>query len=216
MREIVRVVGGLTLALVILLGAASSSLAAPKGPTGKTRKQCTSDLNDCRINNCSFLIDIDDQIEKCENDCLLDWLLCIPPRSDDEDFVADTLIRGQARTERALDRVVTKLTDLQTKVTAVQESLAGLQVNCSASDLLPLSPLPSRGSPGPEFLCQRNDQGQLFVRVHNQGGVSAEASMTRVVFACPNPSRRWVHRSRGIQPKHSGVERFHRCRTGAA
>lgn len=42
--------------------------------------------------------------------------------------------------------------------------------------------LPTPASTGPQGFCRRNAQGQLLVKVRNQGGSDAPATTTRVVF----------------------------------
>ena|SRR5688572_10044667 len=51
-----------------------------------------------------------------------------------------------------------------------------------------LVPLPTPGSTGPQGFCRRNDQGQLLVKIWNQGGVDAPATMTRVQFGTALPT----------------------------
>lgn len=50
-----------------------------------------------------------------------------------------------------------------------------------------LVPLPATASTPPEGFCRRNDQGQLLVKVYNQGGTAAVASKLRVVFGSASP-----------------------------
>jgi len=55
----------------------------------------------------------------------------------------------------------------------------------SAPDLVPL---PTPASTPPEGFCRRNDQGQLLVKIFNQGGADAPASKTRVQFGTATPT----------------------------
>ena len=50
-----------------------------------------------------------------------------------------------------------------------------------------LVPLTNPGAAAPEGYCRRNDQGQLLVKVFNQGANEAEASKTLVSFAGAEP-----------------------------
>ena len=89
MREMMKVFKVCALALAVLSGTASISAAAKKGPTGKTRRQCFSDFNDCRIkckDDCYQLIDIGDAIKdclscKCLPDCDVELIFCLPQRN---------------------------------------------------------------------------------------------------------------------------------------
>jgi len=54
----------------------------------------------------------------------------------------------------------------------------------STPDLVPLT---NPGAVGPEGFCRRNDQGQLLVKVFNQGTNEAGASKTLVSFAGAEP-----------------------------
>jgi hypothetical protein len=51
-----------------------------------------------------------------------------------------------------------------------------------------LVPLPTPASIPPEGFCRRNNQGQLLVNVHNQGGADAAASKVRVTFDGSEPA----------------------------
>jgi hypothetical protein len=51
-----------------------------------------------------------------------------------------------------------------------------------------LVPLPQPASVPPEGFCRRNEQGQLVVRIYNQGGVDAPATKTRVQFGSGAPT----------------------------
>ena len=61
----------------------------------------------------------------------------------------------------------------------VLDAIGGLQQQCTTADLLPL---PAPGTTGPLGFCQFTDDNKLLVRIHNQGGVAAAASTTRVSF----------------------------------
>jgi hypothetical protein len=52
-------------------------------------------------------------------------------------------------------------------------------------DLVALPPPAS--TPTPEGFCRRNDQGQLLLKIYNQGGAAAVASKTRIVFGSATP-----------------------------
>jgi hypothetical protein len=88
-----------------------------------------------------------------------------------------------------LNNLTTKINNLASQQSALisgQNALAnqvnGLDLACTTSDLVPLpSSTPTRG---PGDFCRRDDQGRLLVRVHNQGGIDAGASTTRVAFGC--------------------------------
>ncbi len=69
-------------------------------------------------------------------------------------------------------------------------NLAG-QVEALQSTFTPpdLVPLPPPASTPPGGFCQRNDQGQLLLKVYNQGGTNAVASTTRVIFAPGGPGQ---------------------------
>jgi len=51
-----------------------------------------------------------------------------------------------------------------------------------------LVPLPTPASTSPEGFCRRNVQGQLLVKIVNQGGSDAAASKTRVRFGTAAPT----------------------------
>ena len=59
------------------------------------------------------------------------------------------------------------------------EVIDGLELQCTTPDLLPL---PQPGIPEPYGFCQFTDDGDLVVRVHNQGGAASGPSTTRVTF----------------------------------
>jgi hypothetical protein len=81
--------------------------------------------------------------------------------------------------QQTLDVLTERVEQLNDAVNSLGGVLGEL---CTAPDLVPL--------PGPQFrssdYCQRDDQGRLLVKVHNQGGVGAAASTTSVQFACGN------------------------------
>jgi hypothetical protein len=163
MREIVKVFGVWTLALAVLFGFPSSSSAVPKGPTGKTRRGCLTDYNNCRL-GCDDLIDIGDAVLNCRKQCTVDFFFCAPRRTSEGQLEED--LQVLIRTD--LERASTKLTELQTKV----------------ADLVPL---PAPASIPPEGFCRRNNQGQLLVNVYNQGGAGTAASKLRIVFGSAAP-----------------------------
>lgn len=55
-----------------------------------------------------------------------------------------------------------------------------IKQDLSTPDLVPLT---NPGAAAPQGFCRRNDQGQLLVKVFNQGANTAEASKTLVSFA---------------------------------
>jgi hypothetical protein len=102
-------------------------------------------------------------------------------------------------TTTQLQRLDSQLSNLSSQVASLlqgQNTLASLvgdvQALCSLSDLVPLArPLATPGTAQPIVrepgdVCQRDANGNLVFRVHNQGGIDAPASTTRVFFGCPN------------------------------
>lgn len=86
-QRIVRSFAVLTLGLVVLFGvtelaAPPVSLAAPNtGSAKKTAKQCKTDRTTCE-KGCDQLIDVGDNIKRCQDRCTDDYLICLPLRSD--------------------------------------------------------------------------------------------------------------------------------------
>jgi hypothetical protein len=175
MRQIVKVFGVCTLALAVLVGVPSDSNAAPKGPTGKTRKQCLGGYNKCR-QDCDNLIDIGDTVLNCKKQCTVDFFFCAPQRTSQGQVEKDIPSDGHLQILTDLDRVSTKLAELKTQLVDIKENLA--------ADLVPL---PAPASLPPEGLCRRNGQGQLLVNVYNQGGAGTAASKLRIVFGSADP-----------------------------
>jgi len=94
-----------------------------------------------------------------------------------------------------LDSKISNLTSQVSSLVTGQSTLISLvgdvQALCSLSDLVPLArPLATGGTQTiirePGDVCQRDSEGRLIFRVHNQGGIDAPASTTRVFFGCPN------------------------------
>ena len=48
--------------------------------------------------------------------------------------------------------------------------------------------LPAPASMPPEGFCRRNDQGQLLIKIYNQGGTDVAATKTRVKFGSADPT----------------------------
>lgn len=81
----------------------------------------------------------------------------------------------QERIRVGLAQVLAGLDNLQTRIDDVQAA-------CAPPDLVPV-PLP--GSNPPDF-CRGDEQGNLVVRVKNQGSTEAPASTLRVTFSTPS------------------------------
>lgn len=175
MKHIVKISGVWALALAVLFGAPTSSSAVPKGPTGKTRRQCLTDYNKCRL-GCDQLIDLDDMPLNCKKQCTVDFFFCAPQRTSQSQLEKDIPTDGQLQLQTDLDRVSAKLSEVRIKLANIEERLA--------ADLVPL---PAPASILPDGLCRRNDQGQLLVNVYNQGGADAAASKLRIVFGSAQP-----------------------------
>jgi hypothetical protein len=69
-------------------------------------------------------------------------------------------------------------------LSAIVNNVISAKQSITPPDLVPL--LFPATTP-PEGFCQRNDQGQLLLKVYNQGGTNAVASTTRVIFAPGEP-----------------------------
>ena len=173
-----------TVGLAVLLGSPVVTLAAPiKLVPGKTYCSCacvTSAGNKellwekvahCALNGRSCKADIGDQT------------------------VSGTLAGCQEFTEGkgdptlAIEPPIVPLPpsvpgDLGQFLAATRLELAILKDELSTPDLVPL---PTPGSIPPEGFCRRNDQGQLLVKVYNQGGAAA-ASKLRIIFGSANPA----------------------------
>ena len=100
---------------------------------------------------------------------------------------------GQVNANRIKDLLTLKfLSSISTQLNNVTSQLGNVEALCSLSDLVPLArPLITEAQNivrEPGDVCQRDSQGRLVFRVHNQGNVEAPASITRVFFGCPNAS----------------------------
>jgi hypothetical protein len=159
----------LTLALAVVAAVATTAAATPrKGPTGKTRLQCYSDLNDCRI-GCNKLIDEGNTVQNCLDNCSVDFIFCAPPKALTASF-GEVSLEGQLALSDDLDRVFKQLADLQVQI-----------LNARPADLVPV---PRPASTGPEAFCQLSgDLTKLQVHVTNQSGAASGASTTHIEFA---------------------------------
>ena len=90
-----------------------------------------------------------------------------------------------------LNNLASQVSTLATGQNTITSLVGDVQALCSLSDLVPLArPLATGGTQTiirePGDVCQRDSEGRLIFRVHNQGGIDAPASSTRVFFGCPN------------------------------
>ena len=89
-----------------------------------------------------------------------------------------------------LNNLSSQLTSLATGQSNLTSLVGNVQALCSLSDLVPLARPLLTGAQNlirePGDVCQRDTEGRLVFRVHNQGAVDAPDSVTRVVFGCPN------------------------------
>jgi len=90
-----------------------------------------------------------------------------------------------------VNNLTSQMSSLLTGQSTISNQLGDVQALCSLSDLVPLArPLATGGTQTiirePGDVCQRDSEGRLIFRVHNQGGIDAPASTTRVFFGCPN------------------------------
>ena len=91
-----------------------------------------------------------------------------------------------------LNNLTSQVSSLATGQNTITSLVGDVQALCSLSDLVPLArPLATPGTTQPIVrepgdVCQRDANGNLVFRVHNQGGIDAPASKTRVFFGCPN------------------------------
>lgn len=84
----------------------------------------------------------------------------------------ENAVNGLQTTLNNLSRVID---GIRAELTAIKGDLSGLELACTTPDLVPL-PVGSAG------FSRCDGKGNLLVRVHNQGGGGALASVTRVFF----------------------------------
>jgi len=120
------------------------------------------------------VLDCNSNTDKCQsllvrNEHLLDALI---------NKNVNTILDEQQTVLKQLGNVLTGLGNLQIKVGDVQTA-------CAPPDLVPVA-LP--GSVPPNVFCQVDSNGNLVVRVKNQGLTNAPASTLRVTFSTPTGS----------------------------
>ena len=93
----------------------------------------------------------------------------------------ETILANQQRLLADQQTVIKKLGDLGIRIDNLQIKLGDVEAACLPPDLVPVA---QPGSVPPNF-CQTDGNGNLLVRVMNQGRTDAPASTARVTFSTP-------------------------------
>lgn len=169
----------LALGIITLLGAPKDSLARPKIQAGKTYCDCSCGTADTKkelswekVASCAL------NGRSCKADGKPGTLANCQECKGDSSGGFSTCNDAKKRTISVSPVLAGKL------LSGLALEVATLQSQQSIPDLVPLT---APGTVAPEGYCQRNNQGQLIVKVYNQGFEDADPSKTTITFGAATP-----------------------------